>query len=110
MLNFYNISIKIAGQSLLAKSATINEENSVSPIYSLGYNGSFQASPNGPVRNSVSIDYIIEPGNDTSYPLINKIRNYDFLFNNDEIIKFEKDEDIDYLYNKLLNTIKTEKK
>jgi hypothetical protein len=78
MLKFNNITVKISGQSILAQSASIDEANSLLPLFAIGYNGNLGASPNGPIKTTINLEYIHESATDISQKLVDRIRNYDF--------------------------------
>jgi hypothetical protein len=78
MLNFHNLEISISGVKILAQTASIDESNSLSPVFALGYKGNLQTVPSAPIKNTVNLEYIIEPGIDIGQKLVDRIRNYDF--------------------------------
>ena len=76
-MQFNNAQVTISGQTILAQSINIEESNSISPAYAVGYRGAISDSPSGPVSNRISFNYILEP-TDINYKLLQNIRNYDF--------------------------------
>lgn len=78
MIKFHNLEIKISGQSVLAQNVSIDQNNSLSPTFAAGRASNLETIPNGPVTNTISIDYIFEPSGDISQKLVDRIRNYDF--------------------------------
>lgn len=77
-MQFKNIQVTVSGRNIMASDASISEQNGVVPIYTLGYKGNIAHSPNGPLNNQISINYIVEPENDPNYLLLQQIKNYDF--------------------------------
>lgn len=72
---FTNASVIIDGYAFLAENATINSENSIAPIYALGHSKIVPFSPSGPVRSSISINYIIDLNVDNALIVVNNLKS-----------------------------------
>lgn len=79
-LNFHKCKVSVSGISgyyLLAESASIDENNNLSPLYSIGYSGPIKNNiPINPIKNSFRISYFLESPNEPNYYLSNSLKNY----------------------------------
>ncbi len=78
MLKFQNCQATIQDIRILCQSASISEQASISPIYSLGFKGPINSSTNNPLKNTFQLDYIIETISDWNSILLSYTKNYDF--------------------------------
>lgn len=78
MLKFQNCQVTVQDLRILCQSATLQESTSIAPNYSLNSIGPINSSINGPIKNSIQLDYITEPIYDWSYFLVNYVKKYDF--------------------------------
>jgi len=59
-VKFSNCEVVVNDKRIMAQNATINQSNSLSPLKVIGYTNPLNNSPNGPVQNSIRIDYTPE--------------------------------------------------
>jgi len=78
MLQFHNSEISLSGRKMMCQSININEESSLTPIYTMGYRGANYQSPSEANKTSVSINYYCEVTGDVPNILLNQIKNYNF--------------------------------
>jgi hypothetical protein len=75
-MQFKNIQVTVNGRNIMASDASISEQNSIEPIYFLGYKRGDLYSPSGPLNSQIQINYYVEPANEPNHILINELRNY----------------------------------
>jgi len=73
-LFFDEIDAIIAGSGILAESASISSENSLSPLYVLGNKGIINQSPSGPLRSSFSFNYVLESNYDPVQNIVSYLK------------------------------------
>ncbi|MEK6880445.1 MAG: hypothetical protein AABY22_12590, partial [Nanoarchaeota archaeon] len=73
MANFHKSEIKIAGTKILAQNATISENTSLAPAYSLGFNRPLDVGLRGNISNTINIDYLIETNSDPTNTIVNNL-------------------------------------
>jgi len=73
---FKNVRVAISGQNIMAQSASIDEQNSLVPIFALGYKKNNGTSPSGPIKNSFNISYTLETNKEPNFGAINNLKNY----------------------------------
>lgn len=78
MLSFKDCEVSVSGSHLIADSASISQENSVSPVYSIRYNGPITMAPNNSIKNRIQIDYTVETNQEPNFYLAKNIRDYVF--------------------------------
>lgn len=75
MIYFDEIDVLIDGSGIVAESANIDTENSLSPLYILGQKFAGNSIPNGPVKSNINLSYAWEPNFDPNLKIINNIKN-----------------------------------
>lgn len=83
-----NVDATVNGSGLLVTSAAIGESNDLLPITVLGRKGALEQTPNGPLRGSISLSYLIETFNDPGYDRISYLKtgHNNFDYPNDKIV------------------------
>lgn len=75
MIWFDNCDVAIGGSGIMSDSASIEVNNELEPIYSLGRKGIGNQSPNGPIRANFRISYYCELSNEPSFKELNGIKS-----------------------------------
>lgn len=74
-MQFKNVQVTVNGRNIMASDVSISEQNSVEPIYLLGYRHTTLYSPTSPLNNQIQINYYVEPENEPNHTLVNQLRN-----------------------------------
>lgn len=87
-LNYDQVDVLINNSGILAYDATITSSNSLKPVYILGRKNSLGQVPNGPVRSSINLSYLIETFNDHGYNRIQYLKtgHENFNYPNDTLV------------------------
>lgn len=75
MINFSDIDVIVNGTGITAESVSINSQNSTSPAYVLGYEGTIGNPQTGPITNKINLSYLLELGTETNFASVNDIKN-----------------------------------
>lgn len=86
MLEFRNCQITIGGINILADSASLNQESSTPPNYALGFLSPFDNSPSVPLRNTISLSYVIEPESEPCYKIITGLKAFQTSYSPTQVI------------------------
>jgi hypothetical protein len=73
MIEFHECDVIVNGRGLVAETASISQENSLQSLYVIGRKGPMQY-PNGPLKSSFDITYLVSLQNDPNLELINQLK------------------------------------
>ncbi len=74
ILSYNNVNVSIDNHYLLAESVNVNQSSPQKPIYNLNNNVPFDNVPTT-LKNSISLSYYVEPGNEPNYSIVTGIFN-----------------------------------
>lgn len=75
MVYFDNCNITVGSTGILAESVRIRAENSIEPVYALGFRGVLNQVPEGPIRGQINLTYALNLQSEPVFPLINTFKN-----------------------------------
>jgi len=79
MIEFNECDVIVNGVGLAANSTSISEQNNLTPVYSVGYQGN-RFIPSGPVVSNVDISYKLSPDTDPNTRVIEQIKSFPAIF------------------------------
>jgi hypothetical protein len=75
MLYFDNVDVILNNTGIMAESASVEQTNSLTPIFSIGRKGISAQAPSGPHKTTFQVNYYLELDNEPSYEVISTIKN-----------------------------------
>jgi len=70
-----NIDVLIGSTGLMCDSVSIESENNLRPIYSIGNKGTANLSPSGPIKHTINISYVPIIDQDPNFHVASGIKN-----------------------------------
>ena len=85
-LFFNKCNVAINGSGVMADSASINTNNNLEPIRSVGKKGIIYQAPAGPLETTYEISYLVETNNEPNYNIVQALRSIENSFHNKGVV------------------------